>query len=289
MIVRSRWAITRFSGTPPRSPRGPAVDKTHTERNIRIVPAHLWWPAPRREDLPVQNRVRRYGAATVLALVALRLVTGWHFFTEGTQHLADPHWSSEGFLRAAKGPLAAHYQGVLPEAGFGFDDTLHVATTSSKDAGEVIDAWRDRVLEGLKAAEQRFAGIHKPTDDQKADDAKNSRAPANAISRLAGRHTRRSGRPRSRVAAIGLGEKISLGQRRAVRKETDRRSASQAERPGRTLDDAGPLDRARHARRARRPVDPRAARRPVWPLRPARRWKRSIARWPTRSRWSGLA
>jgi uncharacterized membrane protein YphA (DoxX/SURF4 family) len=47
-------------------------------------------------------------------LVALRLTIGWHFFMEGVSHHTDPAWSSEGFLKQAKGPLAADYQAMLP-------------------------------------------------------------------------------------------------------------------------------------------------------------------------------
>jgi uncharacterized membrane protein YphA (DoxX/SURF4 family) len=117
----------------------------------------------------VQSSCTRYGAATVLTLVVLRLVIGWHFFSEGSQHLVDRRWSSEGFLRAAKGPLAAKYQSVLTPTGFGFDDTLHVSGTTKDDPGTVIDAWRDRVLEGLKATEQKFIAYYKPTEEQKAE------------------------------------------------------------------------------------------------------------------------
>jgi len=53
--------------------------------------------------------------ATVVMLVALRLVIGWHFFKEGVSHHNDPTWSSEGFLRQAKGPLADAYRSVLPD------------------------------------------------------------------------------------------------------------------------------------------------------------------------------
>jgi uncharacterized membrane protein YphA (DoxX/SURF4 family) len=56
----------------------------------------------------------RYGLSTMLALVALRLAIGWHFYSEGIHHLTEPHWSSESFLKAAKGPLAEKYQSVLP-------------------------------------------------------------------------------------------------------------------------------------------------------------------------------
>ena len=57
----------------------------------------------------------RLGVATMIALVALRLAIGWHFFSEGMKHYTDQAWSSEGFLRSAKGPLAAKYQAVLPD------------------------------------------------------------------------------------------------------------------------------------------------------------------------------
>ena len=46
------------------------------------------------------------GLATVVMLVLLRLNIGWHFFSEGVKHYADPHWTSEPVLRGAKGPLA---------------------------------------------------------------------------------------------------------------------------------------------------------------------------------------
>jgi uncharacterized membrane protein YphA (DoxX/SURF4 family) len=45
----------------------------------------------------------------------LRLAIGWHFYKEGVSHHTDPAWSSEGFLRQAKGPLADRYQSILPD------------------------------------------------------------------------------------------------------------------------------------------------------------------------------
>lgn len=38
------------------------------------------------------------------------MVIGFHFFQEGLNHKNDPKWSSEGFLRAAKGPFAEFYR-----------------------------------------------------------------------------------------------------------------------------------------------------------------------------------
>ncbi len=51
----------------------------------------------------------------MLLLVALRVAIGWHFFMEGVSHRHDPKWSSEPFLRQAKGPLAEKYKAKLPD------------------------------------------------------------------------------------------------------------------------------------------------------------------------------
>ena len=45
----------------------------------------------------------------------MRLAIGWHFYKEGLSHHVDPAWSSEGFLKQAKGPLADAYHSVLPD------------------------------------------------------------------------------------------------------------------------------------------------------------------------------
>lgn len=59
-----------------------------------------------------------------MALVGLRLVIGWHFFMEGASHHADRGWSSEGFLRQAKGPFAPYYSAYLPTF-HGWDELFH--------------------------------------------------------------------------------------------------------------------------------------------------------------------
>jgi len=43
-------------------------------------------------------------------LVLLRFTIGWHLFYQGLGKLQSPHWSAEGYLRAATGPLAALFQ-----------------------------------------------------------------------------------------------------------------------------------------------------------------------------------
>ena len=55
------------------------------------------------------------GIASVVLLVALRVALGWHFFSQGVDHYQDPNWSSEGFLRQAKGPWAEFYTSKVPD------------------------------------------------------------------------------------------------------------------------------------------------------------------------------
>ncbi len=52
------------------------------------------------------------GLWAAVALLALRLGVGWHFFTQGAEKVHDPHFSSAGFLSAAKGPLAPLYHNM---------------------------------------------------------------------------------------------------------------------------------------------------------------------------------
>jgi uncharacterized membrane protein YphA (DoxX/SURF4 family) len=93
----------------------------------------------------------QFGLATVLMLVLLRLNIGWHFFSEGAKHYTDPNWSSEAFLRAAKGPLAPRFQSVLPEyhrwdqlmhgEGMDADDAKQWHTDSVKWSTALADGW----------------------------------------------------------------------------------------------------------------------------------------------------
>ena len=51
----------------------------------------------------------------VVALVLLRLSIGWHFFYQGIWKLRAENFSSEPFLRQAKGPFAARFQALIPD------------------------------------------------------------------------------------------------------------------------------------------------------------------------------
>lgn len=69
-----------------------------------------------------------------LSLVILRLVIGFHFFTEGKKKIDQGDWTATPFFAAAKGPLAPLFQGLLPD----WDqlDTLCVVRTSTDRIGE---------------------------------------------------------------------------------------------------------------------------------------------------------
>ena len=51
----------------------------------------------------------------VVVLVLLRLSIGWHFFYQGTSKLRNESFSSEPFLRQAKGPFAERFQALIPD------------------------------------------------------------------------------------------------------------------------------------------------------------------------------
>ncbi len=101
----------------------------------------------------------------MLLLVVLRLTVGWHFFTEGSKHLAEPHWSSEGFLRQAKGPLAPYYHSVLPPSGFRLDETLHSGT----DAAALIERWKGEMTKQLQSSGEAFRRTYQLDEAQKAE------------------------------------------------------------------------------------------------------------------------
>jgi thiosulfate dehydrogenase (quinone) large subunit len=54
----------------------------------------------------------RLSAAQMAAVVALRVLIGWHFLYEGLAKLQAPAWSAAGFLSQARGPLADVFKGI---------------------------------------------------------------------------------------------------------------------------------------------------------------------------------
>ena len=97
-----------------------------------------------------------YSLATMVSLVVLRLVIGWHFYSEGSSHLIDPAWSSEGFLKAAKGPFADHYQSVLP--GFhGWDSLEQGASQPLAADSPEFKAYREALIKNAGLTEDQVS------------------------------------------------------------------------------------------------------------------------------------
>lgn len=55
----------------------------------------------------------RIGTLGILALIALRVGIGWHFFKEGSDKIKAGNFSSESFLKGAQGRFAGFYQGMV--------------------------------------------------------------------------------------------------------------------------------------------------------------------------------
>lgn len=55
--------------------------------------------------------------AQMAAVVALRVLIGWHFLYEGIAKLQAPAWSAAGFLSQARGPLAGFFKGLAANPG----------------------------------------------------------------------------------------------------------------------------------------------------------------------------
>lgn len=51
-----------------------------------------------------------------MAVLALRLAVGWHFFREGADKITGGNFASAGFMEASKGPLAPAFRGMIWDA-----------------------------------------------------------------------------------------------------------------------------------------------------------------------------
>lgn len=107
--------------------------------------------------------------ATVIMLVLLRLNIGWHFFSEGMKHYADPHWTSEATLRSATGPLAPMYHAYLPDF-HGFEILLH--GPAGDNESEAVSRWNNEIQTDWSNELKQFTGHFALDEDQQAKAAK---------------------------------------------------------------------------------------------------------------------
>lgn len=70
-----------------------------------------------------------------LSLVVLRLIVGFHFFTEGKSKIDQGNWSAAPFFAAAKGPMAPYFQSLLPD--WSYRETLCVVPVDPSDDNNV--------------------------------------------------------------------------------------------------------------------------------------------------------
>ncbi|HMO85988.1 MAG TPA: DoxX family protein [Lacipirellulaceae bacterium] len=106
--------------------------------------------------------VYRPALVVVVALVLLRLATGWHFYREGTKKLAyDPStgrvrvaFSAEPMLRQAVGPLAERIQQNLPNF-HDWESLLAVPRSAAEATEQAAEraAWESDYARRRKAAE----------------------------------------------------------------------------------------------------------------------------------------
>lgn len=62
-------------------------------------------------DLPT------YEGFQLTALVALRMLVGWHFLYEGVAKLTNPYWTSAGYLQESRGWFSWLFQGLSADPG----------------------------------------------------------------------------------------------------------------------------------------------------------------------------
>ena len=52
----------------------------------------------------------KFSRGPMIAITVLRVLVGWHFLYEGLTKLTAPSWSSAGYLKQARGPLAESFK-----------------------------------------------------------------------------------------------------------------------------------------------------------------------------------
>ncbi len=67
-----------------------------------------------------------YSSFQLTALVALRMLIGWHLLYEGIAKILNPYWTSAGYLQASQGPFSDWFLGLAANPGtLGMVDALN--------------------------------------------------------------------------------------------------------------------------------------------------------------------
>lgn len=68
-------------------------------------------------DRAMPGRFLDYGRFQLTSLVVLRMLIGWHFLYEGVAKLANPLWSSVGYLQGSQGWFSGVFTGLTANPG----------------------------------------------------------------------------------------------------------------------------------------------------------------------------
>lgn len=93
----------------------------------------------------------RIGTWGLLAIVALRMGIGWHFFMEGSQKVKTGSFSSEGFLKSSEGRFAGLFRGLIWDN----DGKIRLETRVSADKKTEL-AIKQEFVDAAKQAETHF-------------------------------------------------------------------------------------------------------------------------------------
>lgn len=117
---------------------------------------------------PLTANTFRFGWATVLTLVVLRLSLGCHFLYEGVWKMTHPEFSAEPFLTEAKGPAAPLFYAMIDD----IDGRRRLQLVRDdkgalvRDKNGVPQVAADEYLEKWEALKGKFAARYKLKNEQ---------------------------------------------------------------------------------------------------------------------------
>jgi uncharacterized membrane protein YphA (DoxX/SURF4 family) len=117
------------------------IASQQTDLQIRSSAAAHVAPHPCRllGDFALSASPRQLGTAAIVALIAMRIGIGFHFFNEGADKLHTPGWTSASFLGNAKGQFADSFHNMVWDA-----DGL--ARLDVEETKSLWDHFRERVV-----------------------------------------------------------------------------------------------------------------------------------------------
>jgi len=68
-------------------------------------------------ETATSGRYPSYGPFRARALVALRIVIGWHFFYEGLAKITNPYWTAAGYLNESQGWFSGFFDSLATNPG----------------------------------------------------------------------------------------------------------------------------------------------------------------------------